>query len=115
MYRLGLGRDRIAAVVRAAPATVGYHLGIARRQDPELEAAHIAAGAPLSPAAVARMEEVIAWVAGAGRLPRGRATDQAERSTERLDQAASQGGSRRDTSSLLPGRTGPDRRLGHQR
>lgn len=27
MYRLGLGRSRIAALVRAAPATVGYHLG----------------------------------------------------------------------------------------
>jgi hypothetical protein len=43
MYRLGLSRQRIAALVRAEPATVGYHLVIARRQDPELEAEHQAA------------------------------------------------------------------------
>jgi Helicase associated domain len=82
MYRLGLGRDRIAALVRAAPATVGYHLGVARRQDPELEAAHRAAGAAPSLVAVARMEEIIDWVTDAGRLPRGRVADQAERSME---------------------------------
>ena len=82
MYRLGLGRDRIAALVRAAPATVGYHLRVARRQDPQLQAAHRAAGAAPSAAAVARMEEVIAWVAAAGRLPRGRSDDRAERSME---------------------------------
>lgn len=33
MYRLGLSRQRIAQLVRAEPATVGYHLVIARRQD----------------------------------------------------------------------------------
>ncbi len=82
MYRLGLGRDRIAALVRAAPATVGYHLRVARRQDPDLEAAHLAAEAALSPAAVARMEEAIAWVADAGRLPRGPSAGQVERSME---------------------------------
>ena len=43
MYRLGLSRKRIAALVRAEPATVGYHLAIARRQDPGLEADHQAA------------------------------------------------------------------------
>lgn len=42
MYRIGLGRSRIAALVRAAPATVGYHLGIARRREPDLEPAHLA-------------------------------------------------------------------------
>lgn len=82
MYRLGLGRDRIAALVRAAPATVGYHLRVARRQDPQLQAAHRAAAAPPAAAAVARMEEVIAWVTAAGRLPRGRSEDQTERSME---------------------------------
>ena len=34
MYRLGLSRKRIAELVGAEPATVGYHLVIARRQDP---------------------------------------------------------------------------------
>jgi hypothetical protein len=82
MYRLGLGRNRIAALVGAAPATVGYHLGIARRQDPGLEPAHLAASAALSPTALARMEEVIAWVTEAGRPPRGRSADQGERSME---------------------------------
>jgi hypothetical protein len=43
MYRLGLSRKRIAALVRVPPAAVGYHLGIARRQDPGLEAEHQAA------------------------------------------------------------------------
>lgn len=32
--RLGLGRCRIAALVRAAPATVGYHLGRTRHPPP---------------------------------------------------------------------------------
>ena len=43
IYRLGLSRKRIADLVRAEPATVGYHLVIVRRQDPGLEAAHLAA------------------------------------------------------------------------
>ncbi|MET4093496.1 hypothetical protein [Arthrobacter sp. UYCu712] len=45
MYRLGLSRQRIAALVRAEPATVGYHLVIARHQDPGLEPAYRAAAA----------------------------------------------------------------------
>lgn len=64
MYRLGLSRKRIAALVRVHPAAVGYHLVIARRQDSGLEAEHHAAtGAKPSPppADLARMEEVIAW------------------------------------------------------
>lgn len=60
MYRLGLGRSRIA-LVPAAPETVGYHLGIARRQDPDLEPAHLAA-ATLPPGPLARIEDVIVWV-----------------------------------------------------
>jgi hypothetical protein len=40
MYRLGLSRKRIAELVRIHPAVVGYHLVIARRQDPGLEAEH---------------------------------------------------------------------------
>ena len=47
--------------MRAEPATVGYHLVIARCQDPELEATHLAAaGTKLSPspASLTRMEEI---------------------------------------------------------
>lgn len=82
MYRLGLSRKRIAALVRVPPAAVGYHLVIARRQDPGLEAEHQAAvGAVPYPSAtdLARMAEVIAWVSAEGRLPDGRSGDQGER------------------------------------
>jgi hypothetical protein len=86
MYRLGLSRQRIADLVRAEPATVGYHLVIARRQDPGLEPAHQAATvtkAGPSPAVLARMEEVIAWITAEVRLPRDRSEDEGERSMAR--------------------------------
>lgn len=86
MYRLGLSRKRIAELVRAEPATVGYHLVIARRRDPELEAAHLtAAGAKSRRSAVnlARMEEIISWVTDEGRFPRDRSDDMRERSMAR--------------------------------
>ena len=88
MYRLGLSRQRIAALVRAEPATVGYHLVIARRQDPELEAEHRAAAgaAPVShpsPAELARMDEVVTWVKAEGRLPQDRSGQRGERSMAR--------------------------------
>ena len=88
MYRLGLSRQRIAALVRAEPATVGYHLVIARRQDPGLEAEHHAAAGAApdpypSPRVLARMDEVIIWIAAEGRLPRDRSEHQEERSMAR--------------------------------
>ncbi len=88
MYRLGLRRKRIAALVRVTPAAVGYHLAIARRQDPGLEAQHQAAAgaAPIpypSPKDLARMDGVIAWVSAEGRLPDGRSDDRGERSMAR--------------------------------
>jgi len=86
MYRLGLSRKRIADLVGAEPATVGYHLVIARRREPELEATHLAAagaGPGPSPAALDRMEEIIEWVASEGRFPRDRSTDKSERSMAR--------------------------------
>ncbi|MFE4230114.1 helicase associated domain-containing protein [Arthrobacter sp. NPDC056886] len=88
MYRLGLSRQRIAALVRAEPATVGYHLVIARRQDPGLESEHQAAAgaAPvpyLSAKDLARMDELIAWVKAEGRLPRDRSGQRSERSMAR--------------------------------
>jgi hypothetical protein len=88
MYRLGLSRQRIAALVRAEPATVGYHLVIARRLDLELEAEHQAAAgaAPVphpAPTDLARMDEVVAWVKAEGRLPRDRSGQRGERSMAR--------------------------------
>ncbi|KUM39312.1 hypothetical protein AR539_01425 [Arthrobacter sp. EPSL27] len=88
MYRLGLSRKRIAELVRAEPAAVGYHLVIARRQDPGLEAEHRAAAGAVpvahpSPADLARMDEVITWVLAEGRLPEDRAGDRDERAMAR--------------------------------
>ncbi|BCW69985.1 helicase associated domain-containing protein [Arthrobacter sp. NicSoilB8] len=86
MYRLGLSRKRIAELVRAEPSAVGYHLVVARRRDPQLEAAHLAAataGSAPSPAALARMEEIIMWVASEDRFPRDRSMDKSERSMAR--------------------------------
>ena len=67
MYRLGLSRTRIAESVCAEPVTVGYHLVIARRQDPGLKSTTGPPPAPLPsltppPWDLARMAEVISWV-----------------------------------------------------
>lgn len=54
-----ISRKRIADLVRAHFIVVGYHLVMARREDPELEAAHrVALGAKTSPSprSRARME-----------------------------------------------------------
>ena len=80
MNRLGLSRKRIAALVRVPPAAVGYHLVIARRQDPGLEAEHRAAAGTvpvpyLSARDLARMGKVIAWVLAECPLPDGRSAD----------------------------------------
>ncbi|SDL39152.1 Helicase associated domain-containing protein [Arthrobacter sp. ov407] len=88
MYRLGLSRQRIAALVRAEPCTVGYHLVIARRQDPGLEAEHHAAadaapGPYLSPTDLACMDELITCVKAEGRLPRDRSGQRSERKMAR--------------------------------
>ncbi|WLQ05061.1 helicase associated domain-containing protein [Arthrobacter oryzae] len=86
MYRLGLSRKRIAELVRAEPASVGYHLVIARRQDPGLEAAHLTAVGTKprrSPVNLARMEEIIAWISAERRFPRDRSEDKGERSMAR--------------------------------
>jgi hypothetical protein len=84
MYRIGLSRQRIAALVRAGPATVGYHMVIARRQDPGLEAEHqAAAGAAPLPTDLTRMDEIIDWVTAEGRLPRDRSGQRSERSMAR--------------------------------
>jgi hypothetical protein len=86
MYRLRLSRKRIAELVGAEPATVGYHLVIARRQNPELEAAYLAYASTQSrpsPPSLARMDEIIAWIETEGRLPRERSENKEERSMAR--------------------------------
>jgi hypothetical protein len=123
MYRLGLSQKRIAELVAAKPATVGYHLVIARRRDPELEVAHLAATDTVpvrhpSPKELARMEELIAWVTAEGHLPNDRSVDRTDRSMARwlsarrreaaegtLDQAYSHG------LAHVPGWTGNHREM----
>lgn len=77
----------MGVLVRAEPATVGYHLAaIARRRDPELEAGHLAAagtGTRPSPAALARMGQIIVWITAEHRFPRNRAENKEERSKAR--------------------------------
>lgn len=86
MYRLGLSRKRIADLVGAEPATVGYHLVIARRRDPRLEEAHLAATKTEpdpSPSSLARIDEIVAWIESMGRLPSERSENKEERSMAR--------------------------------
>jgi hypothetical protein len=86
MHRLGLSRKRIAELVGAEPATVGYHLLIACGQDPGLETAHQAAASTQSkpsPSSLARMDEIIAWIESEGRLPSDRSDNKEERSMAR--------------------------------
>ena len=40
MYRKGLSRGQIAELTGAAPATVGYHLRLAREREPGLQNEH---------------------------------------------------------------------------
>ena len=84
MYRLGLSRKRIAYLVGAEPATVGYHLVIARRQDARLEAEHLAGTKRSLPrAGLALTEKIISWVTDEGRFPRDRSEDKRERALAR--------------------------------
>ncbi|MDQ1058451.1 hypothetical protein QFZ23_002352 [Arthrobacter globiformis] len=72
MYRKGLSRDQIARLVRAARSTVGYHLKIARKLEPGLEAEHAATAgtkpAPATPQGLERMHQLVSWVQKSGRL-----------------------------------------------
>jgi hypothetical protein len=83
MYRKGLGRDRISVLVEAPLSTVGYHLTIARANDPGLELDHQAA-AGAKPARVAaqgleRMRQLIALVHETGRYPSRNSPSETER------------------------------------
>lgn len=83
MYRKGLSRRKIAELVRAAPATVGYHIGVARTVHPGLQGEHEAAagGKPAQPTVQGRerMQQLIAMVQETGRYPSRTAADASER------------------------------------
>lgn len=83
MYRRGLDRHQIAELVRAAPATVGYHLAIARTADPGLQAEHEAASrtkpSQTTAQGLERMQQLVAMVQKTGRYPSRTAANTSER------------------------------------
>lgn len=82
MYRGGLKRGKIAELTGASPATVGYHLSVARSTDPDLQAAHEAAAGKsprITAQGLARMRELLAMVQETGRYPSRRSQDVSER------------------------------------
>lgn len=83
MYRKGLGRQKIAELTGAAPATVGYHLSVARTRHPRLQDEHEAAVGlkPAQPTAQGRkhMQQLLAMVQETGRYPSRNAPDPSER------------------------------------
>lgn len=71
--------------VGAASSTVGYHLGVARKADPELRAAHEAAAALRTTHAstapgLEHLEKLVSFVQETGRYPSRAATSDSERS-----------------------------------
>ncbi|KRE67735.1 hypothetical protein ASG92_13945 [Arthrobacter sp. Soil736] len=81
MYRRGLSRGHIADLTGAAPATVGYHLGLARTQDPGMQSEHDAAAR--KPAVTGqgreRLQQLVAFVQDTGRYPARGSVDVSER------------------------------------
>ncbi|MDP9696139.1 UNVERIFIED_ORG: hypothetical protein J2X79_003718 [Arthrobacter globiformis] len=81
MYRKGLSRGQIADFTGAAPATVGYHLRLARERDPGLQNEHETAAR--KPAVTGqgreRLGQLAAFVQEVGRYPSRNSDDGAER------------------------------------
>jgi Helicase associated domain len=81
MYRKGLSRRQIADLTGAAPATVGYHLGLARTQDPGLQNEHDTAAR--RPAVTGqgreRLQQLVSFVQETGRYPSRSSDDVSER------------------------------------
>jgi hypothetical protein len=83
MYRKGLSREQIAALVEAAPSTVNYHIRVARTLEPRLEADHEAAARAKPAHATAqgleRMQQLVAIVQETGRYPSRHSPSDTER------------------------------------
>ena len=72
MYRRGIPPSRIAVLDAAAVTTVRYHLQVAKKLEPELEAEHAAAlPKPVGPstAVLRMMQDVVDFYGTCGRLP----------------------------------------------
>lgn len=83
MYRRGLGRGQIAEQSGALARTVGYHLSVARKLQPGLEAEHHAAAARkprrVTGRGLERMSQLIALVQAGGQYPSTKSVDRDER------------------------------------
>jgi hypothetical protein len=83
MYRGGLARAQIAKLVGAASSTVGYHPDIARKADPELQAAHEAAAAlrtthAATSTGLEHLSELVTFVQTTDRFPSRASTSETE-------------------------------------
>ncbi len=81
MYRRGLSRGQIARLTGAAPATVGYHLRLAREREPGLQNEHEAAARKpeITGQGRERLGQLAAFVQETGRYPSRSSEDGAER------------------------------------
>jgi hypothetical protein len=82
MYRRGLTRGQIAELTGAAPATVGYHLGLVRRLEPGLQSEHDAVSrkpARLTAHETERLQQLVAFVQETGQYPSRSSDDVSER------------------------------------
>lgn len=84
MYRRGLSRGKIAELTGAPLRTVGYHLAVARKLQPGLQAEHEEAARKkprqVTGQGMKRMAQLIATVQESGRYPSPEAEDKQEQS-----------------------------------
>jgi hypothetical protein len=122
MYRDGLSRGLIAELTGTPPATVGYHLRMAKTVDPGLRSAHETAAAPKTTRVTYQgldpMKELIGFVQETGRYPSQSASDLSERTLaawfKRRRSEANAGTlapAYRDGLSVLPGWEGTPRAI----
>lgn len=81
MYRKGLSRGQIADLTGGAPATIGYHLGLARTQDPGLQKEHDAAARKptVTGQGRERLQQLMEFVQETGGYPSRSSADVSER------------------------------------
>lgn len=83
MYRRGLSRGKIAELTGTPLRTVGYHLTVARKLDPELPGQHEEAAGKIAKRvtgpSLERMAQLIVWVQRNGRYPSTKAAAKTER------------------------------------
>jgi hypothetical protein len=123
MYRRGLSRGKIAELTGAAPATVGYHLGLARTQDPGLQNEHDAAvrKPKVTGQGQERLQQLVWLVRETGRFPSKSSDDISERALaawlQRRRREAAEGTLAQaylDALAVLPGWQGTPRAVANE-